>query len=300
MFAIAFAFFVAAIYLLWQWKNVRNSSDGQTPLQGEDMNPTDSSFTPSTDVLNGNLDNIAEPASWKIYKNEDLEFSLNVPKNVLGVDNCKNTKFEAPVVVLEDEYTSAVFIVPQYYFDKYTPDTAQPVSESGDVTFEEDDPVNTGDPNLSDTDGDGVFDCRKKFYTLPLVKQEILGSKDANSTIPLLGNPFAGVSLRTTRIENTENLNLFIKRVFGQGCVLAKKEVWVNQEGFYRLEIKSTGVKNSLGEEIACAMDQVSDILYNPSKDKLVYLYLPEKDRLSSGEGAGYDKEMLASFRFDD
>ena len=300
MFAIAFALFAAAIYSLWQWKSAQNFSDGQTLSQEENTNPDDSSFTPSADVLNGNLDNIAEPASWKIYKNKDLGFSLNVPKKVSGVDNCKNTKFEASVVVLEDAYTSAVFIVPEYYFDKDTSDTTQTVSDSGDITFKEDDPVNTGDPNLSDTDGDGVFDCRKKFYTLPLVKQEILGSKDANSTIPLLGNPFAGVSLRMARIGSTENLNLFIKRVFGQGCALAKKEAWPNQEGVYRLEIKNTGEKSSLGKEIACAADQVSDILYNPSKDKLVYLYLPKNDILSSGEGTGYDKEMLSSFRFDD
>lgn len=300
MFVIAFALFTAAIYLLWQWNNARNSSNRQIPSQTENINPDDSSFTPSADVLNGNLDNIAEPASWKIYKNKDLGFSLNVPKKVSGVDNCKNTKFEAPAVVLEDEYTSAVFIVPEYYFDKYTPDTVQSVNDSGNITFEEDDPINTGDPNLSDTDGDGVFDCRKKFYTLPLVKQEILGSKDANSSIPLLGNPFAGVSLRTAMISSTEDLNLFIKRVFGQGCVLAKKEEWPNQEGVYRLEIKSTGVKDSLGEEITCATDQVSNILYNPSKDNLVYVYLPKSGRLSSGEGASYDKEMFASFRFDD
>ena len=300
MFAIAFALFAAAIYSLWQWKSAQNFSDGQTLSQEENTNPDDSSFAPSADVLNGNLDNIAEPASWKIYKNKDLGFSLNVPKKVLGVDNCKSTKFEASVVILEDEYTSAVFIVPEYYFDKDTSDTTQTANNSGNITFEEDDTTDTGDPNLSDTDGDGVFDCRKKIYTLSLVKREILGREDVNSNIPLLGNPFAGVSLRMVTIGSTEGLNLFIERVFGQGCTLVKKEAWPNQEGVYRLEIKNTGEKSSLGKEIACAADQVSYILYNPSKDKLVYLYLPKNDILSSGEGTGYDKEMLASFRFDD
>ena len=299
MFVIAFALFAVAIYLLWQWKNAQNSSGGQTLSQEENTNPEDSGFVPSADVLNGNLDNIAEPASWKIYKNKNLGFSLNVPKKVSGVDNCKNTKFEASVVMIEDAYTNAVFIVPEYYFDKDTSDTTQTVNNSGNITFEEDDTSDTEDPNLSDTDGDGVFDCRKKFYTLSLVKREILGSEDVNSNIPLLGNPFAGVSLRVATIGSTEGLSLFIKRVFGQGCALVKKEAWPNQEGVYRLEIKGTGEKNSSGKEIACAADQVSDILYNPSKDKLVYFYLPENDKLSSGEGAGYDKEMFASFRFD-
>ena len=299
MFVVAFAFFGAAIYLVWQWKQSQNMhSSSSTPSAWEDIDPSDSTFTPSEEVLNGNLDNIAEPAAWKIYKNGGMGFSLNVPRKVLGVDRCKNTKFEAPVVVLEDLNTSSVFIVPEYYYDKYTPGSTQVKDASGQITFVEDDPVNTGDPNLLDTDGDGVFDCRKKIYTLPLVRNGVTNGARADK-IPLLGNPDLGVSLRTARIENTTSLNDFIQNVFGRGCALTKKEELPDQKGVYRLGISKTGAKDDRGKELACATDKVSDILYNPTKNRLAYAYLPEAGILFSDEAKIYDEDMIASVRLD-
>lgn len=299
MFIVAFAFFGVAIYLVWQWKQSQNThSSSATPSVWEDIDPSDSTFTPSEEVLNGNLDNIPEPAAWKIYKNQGFGFSLNVPRKVLGVDRCKNTKFEAPVVVLEDLNTSSVFIVPEYYYDKYTPGGAQAKDNSDQITFVEDDPVNTGDPNLLDTDGDGVFDCRKKIYTLPLVRNEVTKGARADR-IPLLGNPDLGVSLRTARIENTTSLNDFIRNIFGQGCALTKKEELSDQKGVYRLGISKTGDKDSKGKELPCATDKVSDIFYNPTKNKLAYAYLPAAGILSSNEGKIYDEDMIASVRLD-
>lgn len=299
MFFVAFAFFGAAIYLVWQWKQSQNThSSSATPSAWEDIDPSDTTFTPSEEVRSGNLDNIPEPAAWKIYKNQEMGFSLNVPQRVLGVDRCKNTKFEAPVVVLEDLNTRAVFIVPEYYYDKYTPGSTQTTGNSGQITFEEDDPVNTGDPNLSDTDGDGVFDCRKKIYTLPLVKNEVAKGARADR-IPSLGNPNLGVSLRTARIEDTTSLNDFIRNIFGQGCALTKKEELSDQKGVYWLGISKTGEKDDKGKELACATDKVSDIFYNPSKNRLAYAYLPVAGILFSNEGKIYDEDMIASVRFD-
>jgi len=301
MILIAFALIGGAVYLVWQWKIARDnhsSSDNPIPVTSEDdLDPTDNTFIPSTEVLNGNLENIEEPSNWRIYQKGMLGFSLNVPQNVLGVDNCKNTKFEAKILVYDDYGTGAIFIVPEYYFDKYTP-TSTKVEDPNEVTFEEDDPINTGDPNLSDNDGDGVFDCRKKIYTFPLIEKEILGNRPMVSTIPLVGNPTEGISIHIAEVNDTDNLDEFIKSLYGEGCAVASKEVWSGQKDTYRLTIKKTGAKDSQGEELTCATNKVTDILYNPTKNKLIYAYLPEGGTLFSNEGKVFDQDMFESIRF--
>jgi hypothetical protein len=300
MIIIALVFFGGAIYLAWQWKvSQGNHSSSKTPppTDWEDIDPADNTFVPSTEVLNGNLENIEDPADWRIYQNGRLGFSLNVPQRVLGVDNCKQTKFEAKILVYDDYGTGGIFIVPEYYFDNYTPTTTT-VEDPDRITFEEDDPINTGDPNLSDNDNDGVFDCRKKFYTLPLIKKEIVGDRFNISSIPIVGNPAEGISLHITKIVDTDMLNEFIRNVYGAGGAIVSKEEWSGQENTYRLTIKKTGDKDYLGRELACATDQVTDILYNPSKNKLVYAYLPKGGMLFSDGGEVYDQDMFESIRF--
>lgn len=300
MLFVAIIFFAAAAYLIWQWRKAATSgpSSSSNNSWGQNLNTSDTSFKPSGEALNGNLDNIKEPADWKIYKNADLGFSLNVPQMVLGIDRCKSTKFEAPIVVLEDLQTDSVFIVPEYYYDRYAPKATQD-SDVEQITFEEDDPANTGDPNLSDSDGDGQMDCRKKIYSLALVKLEIIGSYERSSKIPMLGNPYAGVALRTGLVRDTEQLNDFIASSIGAGCVLASKEAWTNQEGDYKLTVKKSGKKDNKGKELPCNTDKVTDIIYNPSKNQVAYFYLPaDAPRLLSGESESFDREMVASFRF--
>jgi len=300
MLFIAIVFFVAAAYLILQWRKAATSgpSSSSSSSWGQNLDTSDTSFKPSGEALNGNLDNIKEPADWKIYKNSNLGFSINVPQMVLGIDKCKNTKFEAPIVVLEDSQTHSVFIVPQYYYDEYTLQASQD-SDVEQITFEEDDPVNTGDPNLSDSDGDGRMDCRKKVYSLALVKLEIIGSYQRSSKIPMLGNPFAGVALRTGDVKDTEQLNDFIVDNIGAGCVLASKEAWANQEGDYKLTVKKSGKTDNKGKELPCDTGKVTDIIYNPAKNKIAYFYLPaDAPRLLSDESEPFDQEMLASFRF--
>lgn len=282
--------FVTAIYVLIMLSKPRDVETSSSSLsEGANLDQSDSSFAPGKEVLNGNLDNIEEPADWKIYRDSESGFSLNVPQKVMGTDNCKNTWFQPLTAVLSDENTNAIFIVPEYYFDKYSANA----SDSGDgaeITFTEDDPVDEGDPNLSDSDNDGQMDCQKKAYNLALVKKEIIGSGRQVSKIPLLGDPKMGVALRIVKIEDTSELNSFISSVFGSGCFLSGKSDWPEQEGVYRLTISSSG-------KGACATDKVSHILYNPAKDRLAYALVGSK--LRDDDSKSFEEEMIASFRFE-
>lgn len=302
LISVSLVFFIAAGVMIWQWRNPSNpDSSSSSESWGENLDTSDTSFTPSADVLNGNLDNIAEPSDWKIYKNPGQGFSMNIPQLVLGVDKCKNTKFEAPIAVIEDNKTGAIFVVPEYYYDKYVEGAkVQTVDEAGEITFIEDDPIDPGDPNLFDSDEDGKIDCRKKIYNLALIKQEVLVDIQSGRSdkIPVLGNPLWGVALRTAKVVDTEALNEFIRDTFGNGCVLASKTERAEQAGDYLLGIKKSGAKDSRGKELACQTDKVSDIIYNPAKNKLTYLYLNKDAILLSDASEGYDKEMIASFRF--
>lgn len=299
MLLVAAGLFYGAYHFYGQWKERREIQSGTSQgTQWSEVASSSSSFVPSSEATEHNLDNIAEPADWKHYRNADFGFSLNVPQKVLGVDHCSERKFEAPITVLEDSRTKAVFIVPEYSYEKYTPSDEELRDKSGDIIFDEDDPIDEGDPDLSDTDGDGINDCRKMHYSLSLIKMEIAGT-DRLATIPIIGNPKLGIAVRTRKVEDTDALNAFLREVFGSGCVLSKKIAVEGREGLYKLEISNSEGADRKGNKLACATDKVTDIFYDPSRDKVAYAFLPEGGMFFSDEGISYDEEMMASLRLE-
>jgi hypothetical protein len=113
-----------------------------------------------------------------------------------------------------------------------------------------------------------------------------------------LGNPTEGISIHIAKINDTDKLDEFIKNVYGKGCAVESKEEWSGQEDTYRLTIKKTGAKDGQGKELPCVTNKVTDLLYNPTKNKLIYAYLPEGGTLFSNEGKVYDQDMFESIRF--
>ncbi len=299
MFLVAAGFFYGAYYLYGQWKASQETETSTSKgTDWDEVTASSSSFTPSSDLMEQNLDNIAEPADWRYYRNVDYGFALNVPQNVLGTDYCLERKFEVPVVTLKDSDSHAVFVVPEYFYEKYTPSNEELRDKSGDITFEEDDPIDEGDPNLSDTDGDGINDCRKRYYSISLIRLEIKGT-DRGVGIPPLGNPKLGIALRSVKIEDTARLNNFLAETFGSGCVLSGKTELEGREGLYKLKIANTEGTDKRGNKLVCATTKVTDILYNPSHNRLVYALLPKEGMLFSDEGGIYDEDMIASMHLE-
>lgn len=299
MLVIAAGLFYGAYYLYGLWKASQETETSTS--EGNEWNEvttSSGSFAPSADLTEQNLDNIAEPADWKYYRNADFGFALNVPQKILGTDYCLERKFEAPVKTIEDFRTNATFIVPEYFYEKYVPSDEELRDRSGDITFEEDDPTEEDNPNLSDTDGDGINDCRKRYYSLSLIKTDIAGTT-RTSEVPLFGNPKLGIAVRGADIESTNELNAFLKRRFGNGCVLSKKTAVAGQEGLYELEIANTEGTDREGNRLTCATDKVTDIFYNPSRNRLAYVFLPEGGMLFSDEEDIYDEDMIASIRLE-
>jgi hypothetical protein len=292
-------FFYGAYYMFNQWKASQDIKiDSSKKTQWEDVAISSGSFSPSSDVTEENLDNIVELPAWKYYRNGNFGISMNIPQKILGKDFCLNSKFEVPVKMIEYINTKTIFMVPEYFYENYTPSAEELRDKSGDITFEEDDPVDEGDPNLSDTNGDGINDCRKRYYSLSLIAEEIAGSTSVYNIAPL-GNPKLGISMHTAVVSDTAELNKLIKDVFGDGCVLSKKTAVEGKEGLYKLEIANSGGKDKRGRDLKCNTNKVTDILYNPSRNKIAYALFPESGMFFSNDGGIYDKDIIASINLE-
>lgn len=254
---ILFALIFGVGFLIWQGEKLSPIVVSPTPSIG--LNPTPTA-TPNVTV------------EWTNYTNKTLGFSISVPKIIDSLDRCNGKDRLVPLTVFEDNVSSAVYFVPEYYYDN----------------------VNNPKP--------GENDCIKKVYSLQLINDELGGKGLDGKYISSLNNPFLGLAVRLKNVKNDTELTKFIKDNYGPGCIAGEKTLWNQQEGIYEVAIAGENPNKGIGiSNPDCPVNYAVKILYALEKGKVMYVTLGQESALygASPDYRDYTGDMIKSFRFE-
>ncbi len=288
--AIVFIAIMAIGILIWQRKTAIpivqfTPTSVYSPIIRESPVPTP---TPELAVSEGILFALGdmriteEEASFmNIYQNAQFDFSIKIPKNVLGTNDCidpgsTSKNFMVPLKIFNDVKSNMVFIVPEYYYH-----------------------ADTKWDSVNYTTQVGL--CKKIVYSLDLIKKEIAPDPESLIFGPPRTRTGWGIAIKS--VVGDTDLDKFIKDNYGSGCFVEKKIPWMQQEGVYEIVIKGEDWDKGVSPEIStCQLPMsVLAVLYDSKIGKVMSANLGQEPTFytDSTNIRVYDKEMIKSFRFE-
>lgn len=252
-----------------QYKNKTIPAPSISPTVSLNSNPSPTP-TPTSTVT-------PPPEVWQTYTNSQLGFSIEYPQVVYGVYRCSPDKdIWVPVKTFEYNKNGITYITQEYYYD---------------------------DQDSKIQDNTGI--CKKITYTL-----ESLKSEEENATFPDGTHypgwkPFIGWKILTNSIKNNTELNKFIKKNYGSGCLIGSKNPWKPQNSVYEIVIKGEDWNKGAGlDTTTCPINYQYKILYTPEKNKIISIKLGQEctfdiSPTDSIDYQCYDYKMIDSFRFE-
>ncbi len=256
----------AILTYLWNKKEEKvivsptNSPTPTTPTVSVSPSPTPS-LTPT----------VTPPQEvWQTFTSSELSFSMKYPQMVYGANRCAlNDHFWVPLKIFEDKKNRATYITEEYYYDNWS-DKLQ---------------SNTGP-------------CKKITYSLESLQNE--KEKAQEGEFSLWWKPFLGWAISTSDIKNENELNLFIKNNYGEGCLIKNKINWI-QNGVFEINLEEKNLKNE-GIDTACPLNYSYKILYSPKKNKIASIKLGQECSFYTDPDSSsykcYDEEIINSFIF--
>jgi hypothetical protein len=204
-------------------------------------------------------------ATWNIYTNPKLGFSINLPKQVSKDASCEATqsngatlyKVKTGLINLKTfEDASVVYIRPEFYIESS--------GGNGDAS------------NLLFTN------CKKTTTTLALAKDT------SNTNLP------QGFAIKIASAANDADIDKFIKSEYGKGCSFDAKSA-SKQAGTFDVKIKGDG--KSL-EDTECPINYITVLKYSPTQKALAKWDVGQEFVFVDSNNKPYDSDINDSFKF--
>lgn len=204
---------------------------------------------------------------WSVYTSPQ-GISLKYPKQIGALDRCENKNHDPFVAmkILEDKTKGVIYAAPEYYYDY---------------------------PATSDGSEDTTKSCQKIVNS----PDQINGQGVAQTAHYSSGNVLGGLTINVRDVKSKDELDEFIKDIYGPGCKIKDPGVYKDAEGNvtsldemgggdYKYKLNAfedaDGNMTGLGETV-CPVNSPYKIMYNKTRNKAVAMYLGQDCTIDNG-----------------
>lgn len=278
---IAFGlYFLSYAYQTYVMQKLFADEHAQTPVSEDEV-----AEIPATSTTESAWNGL-----WAVYTSPQ-GVSFRYPKQIGVIDRCGDQKEQNPYVstkIIEDSKHGIVYVAPEYYFDY---------------------------PATADGSQDTTKPCQKIYYSLDQIDGEDLAQTEYFSS----GNILGGLNINIRAVKDQNELDKFIKDIYGSGCKIKAQEVYQDAEGNVtsldemggnnEIELNAgedaEGNVTSLGETV-CPVNYGYKILHGTATNKSVAMSLGQDCTIDNGASpenpTGYEcyiTEIADSVRID-